>query len=59
MRRARAASLIAEPGLEAAADPLAGLAPDELAGWVVATLALPGVNNLRPTLVPGFSVWSA
>lgn len=57
--RARAASLIAELGLEVAADPLSGLVPEELAGCVVATLALPEVMNLRPTLVPEFGVWSA
>jgi exodeoxyribonuclease-5 len=57
--RARAAKLIAELGLEAEADPLCGLVPDELANCVVATLALPEVMDLRPTLVPEFGVWHA
>ena len=57
--RARAAKLIAELGLEAVTDPLSGLVPDELANCVVATLALPEVMDLRPTLVPEFAVWHA
>ncbi|WP_312183434.1 UvrD-helicase domain-containing protein [Massilia timonae] len=57
--RARAAALISELGLEAATDPLSGLVPDELANCVVATLALPEVTALRPTLAPEFGAWHA
>lgn len=57
--QARAAGLIAELGLEASIDPLSGVAPCELARCVVATLALPEVMALRPTLVPEFGVWNA
>ncbi|WP_312548719.1 UvrD-helicase domain-containing protein [Massilia sp.] len=57
--RARAAELISEIGLEAAAEPLSGLVPDELAGCVLATLALPEVIALRPTLVAEFAAWHA
>lgn len=56
--RARGAELISELGLEAAADPMFGLAPDELAHCVLASLALPEIRELRPSLMPEFGVWS-
>src|SRR3546814_11455715 len=41
------------------ADPSQGLSPDELAGCVVRTLALPEIAELRPTLVPELAVYAA
>jgi exodeoxyribonuclease-5 len=57
--RARAAELISGLGFEVADDPLSGLAPDDLAGCVVRSLALPDIVGLRPRLVPEFGVWQA
>jgi hypothetical protein len=54
----RARALIGEIGRPVMADPSQGLSPDELAGCVVRTLALPEIAELRPTLVPELAVYA-
>ena len=55
----RARALIGEIGRPVMADPSQGLSPDELAGCVVRTLALPEIVELRPTLAPELAVYAA
>ena len=55
----RARALIGEIGRPVMTDPSQGLSPDELAGCVVRTLALPKIAELRPTLVPELAVYAA
>jgi exodeoxyribonuclease-5 len=55
----RANELIRELGRSPVADPMVGLSPEELAGCVVRTLALPEIAALRPHLLPEFSVYAA
>lgn len=55
----RALSLIAALGRPAVADPSQGLSPDELAGCVARTLALPEIAELRPTLEAELPVYAA
>lgn len=55
----RARELIGEIGRPVMADPSQGLSPDELAGCVVRTLALPEIAELRPTLAPELAVYAA
>jgi exodeoxyribonuclease-5 len=55
----RARALIGEIGRPVMADPSQGLSPDELAGCVIRTLALPEIAELRPTLVPELAVYAA
>jgi ATP-dependent exoDNAse (exonuclease V) beta subunit len=55
----RARALIGEIGRPVMADPSQGLSPDELAGCVVRTLALPEIAELRPSLVPELAVYAA
>lgn len=55
----RARALIVEIGRPVMADPSQGLSPDELAGCVVRTLALPEIVELRPTLAPELAVYAA
>ena len=55
----RARALIVEIGRPVMADPSQGLSPDELAGCVVRTLALPEIAELRPTLAPELAVYAA
>ena len=57
--RARAWALIVELGSPVIADPSKGLSPDELAGCVVRTLALPEIVELLPTLEPELAVYAA
>lgn len=56
---ARAGDLITALGFEVGNDPLSGLVPDDLAGCVARSLALPDIVKLRPNLVPEFGVWQA
>jgi exodeoxyribonuclease-5 len=55
----RAEALIVEIGKPVTSDPCEGLSPDELAGCVVRTLALPEIRELRPTMAPELAVYSA
>ena len=55
----RASGLIGALGKPATDDPAAGLSPDELAGCVTRTLALPEIVELRPTLSPEYPVYAA
>lgn len=55
----RADSLIRALGCLPAADPNTGLSPDELAGCVIRTLALPEIAELRPKILAEFPVYSA
>jgi ATP-dependent exoDNAse (exonuclease V) beta subunit len=55
----RARALIVAIGKTAVDDPSQGLSPDELARCVTRTLALPEIVELRPTLVPEFSVYAS
>ena len=55
----RASVLIGALGRPATDDPAAGLSPDELAGCVTRTLALPEIVELRPTLSPEYPVYAA
>lgn len=54
----RAEELIRAIGRIPAVDPAAGLAPEELAGCVARTLALPQIAALRPTLLAEFPVYA-
>lgn len=54
----RAEELIRALGKLPVADPVAGLAPDELAGCVIRTLTLPEIVALRPALLPEFPVYA-
>jgi ATP-dependent exoDNAse (exonuclease V) beta subunit len=54
----RASVLIGAIGKPATDDPAAGLSPDELAGCVTRTLALPEIVELRPTLSPEYPVYA-
>ncbi|MFB9982377.1 UvrD-helicase domain-containing protein [Mesorhizobium kowhaii] len=53
----RAESLIRALGKIPAADPTAGLVPEELAGCVARTLAIPEIAALRPALLAEFPVY--
>lgn len=55
----RARILIAAIGAAMADDPARGLAPDELAGCVCRTLALPEIAKLRGSLVPEYPVYAS
>ncbi len=55
----RAQELIVAIGRVPNVDPAAGPSPDELAGCVSRTLALPEIAVLRPTLVPEFPVYAS
>jgi len=55
----RARALIVAIGKTVVDDPSQGLSPDELAGCVTRTLALPEIVELRPTLAPEFSVYAS
>lgn len=55
----RARDLIIAIGQTPVEDAAIGLSPDELAGCVSRTLALPEIAALRPTLVPEFPVYAA
>jgi ATP-dependent exoDNAse (exonuclease V) beta subunit len=55
----RARALTVAIGMTVADDPSQGLSPDELAGCVTRTLALPEIVELRPTLVSEFSVYAS
>lgn len=55
---ARAEDLIRALGMIPAADPAAGLVPEELAGCVTRTLALPEIAALRPALLAEFPVYA-
>ena len=55
---ARATDLIRALGEEPASDPANGLSPEELAGCVTRTLALPEVAALRPSLHAEFPVYA-
>lgn len=55
----RASGLIHTLGQSPIADPAAGLSPEELAGCVARTLALPGIAALRPGLLAEFPVYAA
>ena len=57
--RSRATELIAQLGLEEAADASAGPSSVELAASVGRTLQLPEVATLRPRLVPEFPVYAS
>ncbi|MDX2387800.1 AAA family ATPase [Sinorhizobium medicae] len=54
----RAEELIRALGKVPVADPAAGLAPEELAGCVTRTLALPEIAALRPALLAEFPVYA-
>lgn len=54
----RAHALIVEIGRPVVVDPSQGLSPDELAGCVVRTLALPEIAELLPTLAPELAVYA-
>jgi exodeoxyribonuclease-5 len=56
---ARAQELIVVIGRVPNTDAAAGLSPDELAGCVSRTLALPEIAALRPTLAPEFPVYAS
>jgi exodeoxyribonuclease-5 len=55
----RAGVLVRELGQAIADDPAKGLAPKEIAGCVVRTLALPEIAEVRPRLLPEFSVYAS
>lgn len=55
----RATTLIRALGQPVADDPRKGLSPGEIAGCITRTLALPEIVELRPTLVPEFSVYAS
>ena len=55
----RAETLIRALGRSVMEDPAQGLAPAELAGCVVRTLALPVIAALRPRLTPEFPVYAS
>ena len=55
----RAKSLIRALGRPAVEDPSQGLSPDELAGCVIRTLALPEIVELRPVLTPELPVYAS
>ena len=55
----RAEELILQMGKEALEDPSEGLVPSELAACVTRGLALPEVAELRPRLVPEFSLFGS
>ena len=55
----RAHALIIAIGKPVVDDPSQGLSPDELAGCVTRTLALPEIVELRPTLAPEFPVYAS
>lgn len=55
----RAGELITGLGFDVVDNPLSGLVPDELAGCVLRSLALPDIVGLRPHLVPEFGVWQS
>ncbi|MFN3574485.1 MAG: UvrD-helicase domain-containing protein [Phenylobacterium sp.] len=55
----RAKSLIRALGRPAVKDPSQGLSPDELAGCVIRTLALPEIAELRPVLTPELPVYAS
>ena len=57
--RERARALIIVIGKSVVDDPSQGLSPDELAGCVTRTLALPEIAELRPTLAPEFPVYAS
>ena len=54
---ARAAELIRALGHEPATDPATGLSPDEMAGTVARTLAMPEIAAIRTKLVPELPVY--
>jgi exodeoxyribonuclease-5 len=56
---ARATELIGDLGKEVATNAVDGLAPAEIAGCILRTLALPEIAVLRPTLVPELPVFSS
>jgi ATP-dependent exoDNAse (exonuclease V) beta subunit len=55
----RARTLISSIGQAVVDDPAKGLSPDELAGCVARTLALPEIEELRPNLLPEFAVFAS
>lgn len=55
----RASALIVTLGMPVTNDPATGLSPDELAGCVIRTLALPEIVELRPTLSPEYPVYAS
>jgi ATP-dependent exoDNAse (exonuclease V) beta subunit len=55
----RASILISSLGQQATDDPSIGLSPNELAGCVTRTLALPDIAAIRPELVPEFTVFAS
>ena len=55
----RAATLIRALGQPVVADPKEGLCPAEIAGSITRTLGLPQIAELRPTLVPEFTVYAS
>lgn len=55
----RAATLIRALGQPVVADPKEGLCPAEIAGCITRTLGLPEIAELRPTLVPEFTVYAS
>lgn len=55
----RGQELIASIGQESNVDAAVGLSPDELAGCVSRTLALPEIAALRPTLASEFPVYAS
>lgn len=54
----RAGDLIRALGRSPAADPATGPSPEELAGCVIRTLALPEIPALRPGLLAEFPVYA-
>lgn len=54
---ARAADLVRAIGREPGSDAMAGLAPDEMAGSVARTLALPEIAALRPRMLAELPVY--
>jgi len=57
--KARAELLIVTIGRPISEDAASGLSPEELAGCVLRTLALPEITKLRPSLVPEFPVYAS
>lgn len=55
----RAATLIRALGQPVVEDPKDGLSPGEIADCITRTLALPEIAELRPTLVPEFTVYAS
>lgn len=55
----RAGTLITALGLPGVEDPSLGLSPDELAGCVTRTLAVPDIAELRPNLTPELPVYAS